>query len=88
MKHKDSADGFRHLPVRGTGKKNYRSNVWRIAKTPREQRHCYDDPDLLLAKRLIRAKRSFNRLYSVWDDYVRSDASARNWKHYRKTQWK
>ena len=36
----------------------------------------------------VRSRRA-NALPDAWDDrYFRSNTNARNWKHYRKNQWK
>jgi len=36
----------------------------------------------------VRGRRRPKSLPHAWDDYYRSNMSLRNWKSYRKTQWK
>jgi len=35
-----------------------------------------------------RARRNRSNLPNTWDDYIRRDVEIKNWKRYRKTQWK
>ena len=39
-------------------------------------------------RKYTRPKRNRRNLVSAWDDIIRSDIYDRNWKRYRKTQYK
>jgi hypothetical protein len=74
-------------PVPGTGVGGRGSCMRRRLKTTQERRrHSFYDVDAGEPK--PRARRTGSNLASVYDDMIRSDADARNWKHYRKHQWK
>jgi hypothetical protein len=73
--------------VPGTGVRGRGNSMRRCLKTTQERRlHAFFDTDAGEPK--PRARRTGSNLASAFDDQIRSDAGARNWKHYRKHQWK
>lgn len=84
--------GFRQGPVPRTGKRRWRfASFYRRPKTRQEIKESdsyFLDEDMIYYNIKSRAKRSSHSLPSSWDDVVRSDYGLKNWKNYRKTQWK
>lgn len=73
--------------VPGTGVRGRGCCMRRRLKTTQERRlHAFYDVEAGEPK--PRARRTGSNLASAFDDQIRSDADARNWKHYRKHQWK
>lgn len=58
---------------------------WRVFRAPKTQRSRRQAQPLGL-ETAPRAKQS--KFPSTWDDLVRSTYNSKNWKHYRRTQWK
>ena len=82
---------FRKGPVPYTRKRRGGHKGYRRPKSFNERKaaeaHKLDE-DIKFYGVKIRAKRNFNNLIDSWDDYPRRDWGAKNWKVYRKTQWK
>lgn len=82
---------FRNGPLRGSSFRRCSGGSYRRPKTTQERRiayaHDYDD-DLKFYGVKVRAKRNFRNLPDVYDDLVRSNESQKNWKRYRKIQYK
>lgn len=62
---------------------------YRHPGTKNEMTQCYavncDEVEIPLN---IRTRRQPKSLPTAWDDLARSDRKMRNWKFYRRTQWK
>ncbi len=67
-------------------KRNFRS-MYRRPRTTQERRwaNAWDDEEFATK---VRARRNYRNLPNSWDDIPHTDWSYRNWKHYRKHQWK
>ena len=92
----------RHNPDHAVGGKHYRKmpvanircmrggfGIFRYPRTQQELREIdkyYHDEDMKTYKVKHRASR--NRTPTAWDDQFRSDQRIKNWKKYRKHQWK
>lgn len=76
---------FRQGPVPGIHKVRAFCYVLRYPKTQQGRRlsQVLDDNEPN-----IRAKRNLKNLPTAWDDAVRTDHGDRNWKRYRRTQYK
>lgn len=81
---------YRREPVpfircrRGSG---YRSNYYKHPRTIQERRAYFHDEISEYDVR-VRRSRSARNLPDPWDDRIRSDAGVKNWKNYRRTQYK
>ena len=71
--------GYRKDPVPYTGGSSY-SKYFRKMKTTQERRMFFKH------RKYCRGKRSYRMLPDSWCDILR--CRERNWKRYRKTQWK
>lgn len=83
-------NGFREGPVKYTGKRCYRG-YYRRPKTTSERRVAAlseVDEDIQDYGIKLRQKRHHNNLPDTWDDNLRSCCHDRNWKRYRRHQWK
>lgn len=66
-----------------------RANWLKHPKTTQEKRMNQETFDSVYGIfKIVRAKRNPRNLPDAWDDIRKTDASNRNWKRYRKTQWK
>jgi len=73
--------GYRRDPVPYTGRNRHGySKYFRKIKTTQERRMFFK------YKKYCRGKRSYRMLPDSWDDILRN--IEKNWKKYRKTQWK
>lgn len=66
-------------------------HYYRQVKTAQEYKeNCslVHNEDISFYKVKIRAKRNNNNLPNAWDDLNHQDYNYKNWKNYRKTQWK
>lgn len=74
-------------PVPGAGVRGRGCGMRRQLKTTQERRlnASYDCDG---GEPKPRSRRTGSNLPTAYDDQIRSDADARNWKHYRKHQWK
>ena len=93
---------LKYCPEHAIGGKHYRKmpvanircmrggfGIFRYPKTQQELREIdkyYHEEDMKFYKVKHRASR--NRTPTAWDDQFRSDQRIRNWKKYRKHQWK
>lgn len=87
----DHDKDFRNGPVPSTGKKSSYRNYFRHMRTTSERRisaisEC--DEELLEYGVRIRGRRNHKNLPNAWDDEYRRDINTRNWKKYRKHQWR
>lgn len=74
--------GFRYGPVPFTGKVHGYGRYYRHPKTRQERiANLYDD-------KFVRGKRKDKHLPTSWWDISRKDTYDRNWKRFRKTQYK
>lgn len=73
--------------VPGTGVRG-RGRVMRHRLQTTQERRLNAFYDVDAGEPKPRARRTGSNLPSIFDDQIRSDADARNWKHYRKQQWK
>lgn len=78
-----NARTYRQAPVARTGKRGGYHNYWRYPKTTQEVREC-ENPDL--KEYGIKVRRNRRSLPMSWDDVYKQHH--KNWKYYRKTQWK
>ncbi len=80
---------YRKLPVPNTRCFRGGGSIFRYPKTIQELREIdkyYHDEEMKTYKVKHRAAR--NRTPTCWDDQMRSDVDIKNWKKYRKHQWK
>jgi hypothetical protein len=85
--HKEQVHAARlGLPIPGTGKRGARNRT--ILRRPHCHRALRAHAAMVAEHADIRPKGTIKRPPTDWDDRVRSDASARNWKCQRKTRWK
>lgn len=73
-------------PVPGTGKsRSHRGSYFKVFSSVPEMRQNQvieaDEP-------VARAQRNLHNLSSAWDDDIRKDRRNKNWKRFRKTQYK
>ena len=67
---------------------HYGHRYLRYPKTTQERRAYFLTEDELYYGVRLRARRSIRGLPNAWDDYYRGDIHAKNWKKYRRTQYK
>lgn len=90
------ANGYRHTWRGWVKRSQVQWNPWakhknirfyRHPKTTQERRwaHAWEDEEYPIKPR---GRRSAHNLPESWDDYWRKDMCIRNWKRYRKHQWK
>lgn len=81
---------FRKDPVPRTGRKRWSFNgFYKNPKTYQELKENALDEDTIYYGIKARPKRNKNYIPTAWDDIPRSDIKTRrNWKHWRKTQWR
>lgn len=74
-------------PNRLPGRKYSNGHWFRRPRTTQEKRwaHAWEDEEFAPK---VRGRRSLCNLPDAWDDFRRSDLESRNWKRYRKYQWK
>lgn len=80
---------FRCDPIPGTRCRRgagYGKTVLRRPRTTQERRNYFLDEEMEDVK--LRARRSGRNLPNAWDDYCRSDIFVKNWKKFRRTQYK
>lgn len=81
---------FRRSPVPRTGKSRWSfHNFYKTPRTLQELKNSYLDEDEIYYGVKVRPKRNRHHLKTAWNDYPRSDIRERkNWKNWRKKQWK
>ena len=75
---------FRYEEIPHTGRKRHHTGCYyRQPKTTNEKRQSF-----AVDKQYVRAKRKCLTLVDAWDDLPRGQHKNRNWKKYRKSQYK
>lgn len=80
---------LRNGPVEGIGHSHWhKGSYYRRVKTFQEHRSDFttEDEDFYGVK--VRCKRNSKNLPNAWDDIPRHCCDRKNWKYYRKHQWK
>lgn len=75
----------RGTPIAGTGKRTW-GNYYRYPRTQRDRR--LSQPVFEDDEPRIRGARRPCRIPSAWEDIPRRNWKDRNWKNYRRTQWR
>lgn len=75
----------RGRPIPGTGKRRWGFSL-RYMRTQSERRQ--NQPIFEEGEPTIRGSRRIRSIPTAWEDYPRRDWDDRNWKGFRKTQWK